>query len=136
MRGGRGRNPPPRQTWEVPKSPVLIGLKVCLKKSSSILLRKICLIHYLQFSFEKDVLSQVLKDFSVENLETTLSTILSKFSCKICLSPIINYWGSIFTLNQTWGGFCLVCVVPAFFLFLASFFLFLLVFSLKDTNNS
>ena len=46
-------------------------LEVYRKKSSSILLRKICSIHYLHFSFEKHVPSQVLKDFSVENLETT-----------------------------------------------------------------
>ena len=41
-------------------------LEVYRKKSSSILLRKICSIHYLHFSFEK-----ILKDFSVENLEST-----------------------------------------------------------------
>ena len=75
-------------------------LKVYRKKSSSILLRKICLIHhYLHFSFEKYVPSQVLKDFSVENLETTPSTFLSKFSSEIYLSRIINYWGSIFTFT-------------------------------------
>ena len=28
-------------------------------------------IHYLYFAFEKHIPSQVLKDFSVENLETT-----------------------------------------------------------------
>ena len=43
-------------------------LKVYRKKSSSIVQ---CSIHYLHFSFEKHVPSQVLKDFSVENLETT-----------------------------------------------------------------
>ena len=42
--------------------------KVYRKKSSSIVQ---CSIHYLHFSFEKHVPSQVLKDFSVENLETT-----------------------------------------------------------------
>ena len=40
-------------------------LKVYCKKYSSILLRKICSIHYLHFSFEKYVPAQVLKDFSV-----------------------------------------------------------------------
>ena len=50
------------------------------------------------FSFEKHVISQVLKDFSVENLETTPSTFPSKFSYEIYLHGIINYWGSIFTL--------------------------------------
>ena len=33
-----------------------------------------CSIHYLDFSFEKHIPFQVLKDFSVENLETTPST--------------------------------------------------------------
>ena len=78
----------------------------------------------MHFPFENHVLSKVLKDFSVENLETTLPTFLSKFSSKICLSAIINYWGSIFTLNWTWGAFSLVCVVSVFFFsfFLLSFF--------------
>ena len=40
-------------------------LKVYCKIYSSILLRKICSIHYLHFSFEKYVPAQVLKDFSV-----------------------------------------------------------------------
>ena len=61
-------------------------------------LKKICSINYLHFSFEKHVISQVLKDFSVENLETTPSTFPSKFSYEIYLHGIINYWGSIFTL--------------------------------------
>ena len=51
-------------------------LKVYFKRSSSILLIKKYSIHYLHFSFEKHVLSQVLKDFSVENLETTPGTFL------------------------------------------------------------
>ena len=38
--------------------------------------QKICSIHYLHFSFEKHVPFQVLKDFSVENLETIPSTLL------------------------------------------------------------
>ena len=46
--------------------------------------------HYLHFSFEKYVPSQILKDFSVENPETTPSTFLSKFSSEIYLSRIIN----------------------------------------------
>ena len=45
--------------------------------------------------------SQVLKNFSVENLETTPSTFTSKFSSKIYSSRIIYYWGSIFTLYLT-----------------------------------
>ena len=72
--------------------------KAYRKKSSAVLLRKDLQLIYLQFSFEKHVPSQVLKDFSVENLETTRSTFLSKFSSEIYLSRIINYWGSIFTL--------------------------------------
>ena len=32
---------------------------------------KICSIHYLDFAFEKHVSSQVFKDLSVENIETT-----------------------------------------------------------------
>ena len=58
-------------------------LKVCFKRSFSILLIKKYSIHYLHFSFEKHVLSQFLKDFSVENVETTPSSLLSKFSCEI-----------------------------------------------------
>ena len=95
---------------------------------------KICLIHYWHFSFEKHVLSQVLKDFSVENLETISSTFLSKFSCEIYLSWISNYWSSIFTLHLTGREFSLVCVLSIYFF--SSFFLFLLLFSLTDTNYS
>ena len=62
-------------------------LKVYRKKY----VQKICSIHYLHFSFEKDVPYQVLKDFSVENLETTPSTFLSKFFSEIFLSRVINY---------------------------------------------
>ena len=58
---------------------IIYILKVYCKNSSSTLLRKICSIHYLHFSFEKYVPSQVLKDFSMENLETTPSIFLSKF---------------------------------------------------------
>ena len=65
-------------------------LKFYSKKSFSILLREIRSIHhYLHFSFEKYVLSQVLNDISVVNLETTPSTFLSK-SSEIYLSRIIN----------------------------------------------
>ena len=58
-------------------------------------------MHYLHFSFERHVLSQVLKDFSVENLKTTPSTFVSNFFCEIYLSRIIKYWASIFTLYLT-----------------------------------
>ena len=99
-------------------------LKVYCTKSSSILLRK----KYVQFIICIFLLesmyppSQVMKDFSVENLETTPSTFLSKFSSDIYLSRINNYWGSIFTLYLTWGTFSLVCVLPVFFSFLLSSF--------------
>ena len=110
-------------------------LKVYLKKSCSILLRKKCSIHYLHFSFEKYAPSQVLKDSSVENVKTTPSTFLSKFSSEIYLSRIINYWGSVLhTSYLTWGALSLVCVLSVFFFFLSSFsFLFL---PLTDTNDS
>ena len=86
--------------------------------------KRICSIHYLHFSFEKYVLSQVLKDFSVENLETTPSTFLSKFSSEIYLSRVVNYKCTIFTLYQTWGAFSLVCVLFVFFSFFLLFFFF------------
>ena len=108
--------------------------KVYRKKSSSIVQ---CSIHYLHFSFEKHVPSQVLKDFSVEDLETIPRTFLSKFSSEIYLSRIINYWGSIFTSYLTWETFSLVCVLSAFFsFFIFVLFLFLPVFSLTDTSDS
>ena len=46
-------------------------LKVYHKKSSSILLKKHMFNSLLNFSFEKNVPSQILKDFAVQNLETT-----------------------------------------------------------------
>ena len=99
---------------------------------------KIFSAHYLHSSFENHVPFQVLEDFSVENLETTPSTFLSKFSSKIHLSRIINYWGSIFTLYLTWGAFSLVCILPVFFFYFFLLFLFLFhrYFFLTDTNVS
>ena len=84
----------------------------------------------MHFSFEKHVPSQVLKDFSVENLETTPSTSLSKFSFEVYLylSRIIDYCGSIFTLHLTSGVFSLVCVLSVFFSFFLSFFLFFFLY--------
>ena len=38
-----------------------------------------CSIHYLHFSFEKHVPSQILKDLFVENLETVPSIFVLKF---------------------------------------------------------
>ena len=49
-------------------------LQINRKKYSSILLRK-NMTHYLQFVFEKNGPSEVLKDFSAENLETTAKSI-------------------------------------------------------------
>ena len=98
---------------------------------------KKCSIHYLYFSFEKHVPSQVLKDFSVENLETTPCTFLSNFSSEIYLSRIIVYWDSIFTLYLTLGAFSLACVLSVFCFFLSSFFFLFCRYSLKtDTNHS
>ena len=101
-------------------------------------MRKDLQLIYLHFSFEKHVPSQVLKGFSVENLETTGSTFLSKFSSEIYLSRIINYWGSIFTLYLMWGAFSLVCVLSTFFFFLSLFFFFSFSVGifLTDTNDS
>ena len=48
---------------------VLIYISKFYRKKSSSIVQ--CSIHYLHFSFEKHVPSEVLKDFSVENLETT-----------------------------------------------------------------
>ena len=77
---------------------------------------------------------QVLKNFSVENFKTTLSTFFQKFFSEIYLSQIINYCCSIFKLYLTLKAFSLVCLLSAFFLV----FLFLLIFFnfLTDTNDS
>ena len=112
-------------------------LKLYCKNFSLIYWEKICSIHYLHFSFEKHVHSQVLKDFSVENLETTPSISLSKCSLKIYLSWIINNWSSIFTLYLMWGEFSLVCVLSVFFCFFLLCYLFLsFFFFLTDTSDS
>ena len=96
---------------------LFIYLKVYRKKSSSIVLRKIKYVHYLDFSFEKHVPSQVLIDSSDKSLQTALSAFLLKFSSEIYFSRIISYWGIIFTLYLTWGAFSLVIVLSAFSLF-------------------
>ena len=85
------------------------------------------------FFFEKHIPSQVMRDFSVQNLETTPRIFLSNFFCDIYLSRIVNYSDSVFTLHLTWGAFSLVCVPSVFFFFLSSFFS--AVFSLIDTNG-
>ena len=99
---------------------VLIYIWEIYRKKSTLINSLLCSIHYLYFSFEKHVPSQVLKDFSVENLETIPNTFLSKFSSKIFLSRIINYWGGIFTLYLMWG----TLVLSVFFSFFLSFFCF------------
>ena len=76
-----------------------------------------------------------LKDFSVENLETTHSTFLSKFSSEIYLSRIINYWGSIFTLYLKEEAFRFVCVPSTFLFFLLLFSFYINIF-LRDTYYS
>ena len=78
----------------------------------------------MHFSFEKHVRPQVLKDFSIENLETTPSTFLSNFFSEIYLYQITSYWGSVFTLYLTWGAFSLVCVLSVLFLSFFFFFFF------------
>ena len=82
-------------------------LKVYRKKSSSIVQ---CSIHYLHFSFKKHVPSQILKDFSVENLETTPRSIYLEL-----------------TLYITRRAFSWFVFYPYFFSF---YFSFLSVFSL------
>ena len=77
-----------------------------------------------EFSFEKHVLCQVLKDFSVENLETTACTFLSKFFYEIYLSQFIYHWRSNFTLYLVRGAISLVCVLSVFLPFFILFFLF------------
>ena len=91
--------------------------KIYHEKSSSILWTKNMFSSLLAFSFEKHVPFQILKDFSVENLETIPNTLLSKFCSEIYLSRIINYWDSIFTLYLTYGELSLVCVISVFFPF-------------------
>ena len=58
-------------------------LKACHQKSSSILLRKNIFLLKRMY---------LLKNFSVEKLETTPSTFLSTFSSEIYLSWINNYY--------------------------------------------
>ena len=104
-------------------------LKVCFKRSFSILLIKKYSIHYLHFSFEKHALSQFLKDFSVENLETTPNTFISKFSCEIYLSRIINYCGIYFymilNVRSAQFGLCSIRILFPFFFFSFSIGIFL-----------
>ena len=111
-------------------------LKVYFKRSFSILLIKKIFHSLLVFFFWRACTFSIFETFSVENLEITLSTFLSKFSFEIYLSRIIIYWGIIFTLCWTRGALSLVCVLSVFFFFLSSFFLFLSVFSLTGASDS
>ena len=98
---------------------VLISiLKVYHKKSSLILLRKNMFNSLLAFCFWKACTFSSFERFLCWK---------SRNYFQIYLSGIVNYWGSIFTLSITWGGFSLVCVPFVFFL---SFFLVLFSFSI------
>ena len=91
---------------------VLIYIFRFIEKKSSLIVQ--CSVHYLHFSFEKHLPSQVLQDFSVENLETTRRSIYLEL-----------------TLYITWGAFSWFVCYPYFFfffLFFHSFFLFYLYF--------
>ena len=50
---------------------LIYTLKIDRKNPLRFYEEKICSIHYLHFSFEKHVPSQVMKDFYDENVETT-----------------------------------------------------------------
>ena len=98
-------------------------LRFIIKNPLRFYWEKICSIHCLHFAFEKH---QVLKDFSLENLET---------------SPrygIINYWGSILTLYITWGTLVWFVFYPYFFLsfFLSCFFFFFYWYFPRQTLTS
>ena len=58
-------------------------LKAYRKKALRFCWKKICWINRLHFPLETHVPSQVFKDFSVENLETTTNTFFSNFSSEI-----------------------------------------------------
>ena len=81
--------------------------KVCRKNPLRFYWEKICSIHYLHFSFEKHVPSQVFKGFSVENLETTPSNFLSKFFS----------WDIISNVRSVQFGLCCNRIFFSFFFF-------------------
>ena len=61
------------------------------KKSYSIFWEKLCSIHYLHFSFEKHVPSQILKYIPVENLETTPTVFSQNLALRfICLKLLVT----------------------------------------------
>ena len=96
-------------------------LKIYLKKSSSILLRKNIFNSLFAFCFWKACTFSSFERFLC---------LKSRNYSQIYLSGIIIYWGSILTLYITWGEFSLVCILSVFFSFFLScfFFLFLSVF--------
>ena len=82
----------------------------------------------MHFSFEKHVPSQVLKDFSVENLETTPRSIY----LDLLIIGIVFWYYTQREVHSVW-----FVLYPYFFsFFLSSYFLFLPVFSLIETNDS
>ena len=87
----------------------------------------LCSTYYLDFSFENHLRSQVLKDFSVENIETTPENFLLKFQADIYFSQIFNC-GSIYTIYPQRGKRLVL------FFFSPYFFNFFLVVSLTNTN--
>ena len=101
--------------------------KVFRKTSSSFLLRNNMLNILLALFISKALPSQVLKDVSLENLETTPKTFPFKLPAEIYLSQVFNC-GSIYTIYPQWEK-CLVL-----FPFCTYFFLFLLLVSLTNTN--
>ena len=98
------------------------------KKSSSILLRKNLFNSLLAFFFWKAC--------TVSSFERSLCWKSRNYS-QIYLPRFINYWDSILILYTTSGAFSLVCFLSVFFSFFhSSYFLFLSVFSLIETNDS
>ena len=102
---------------------------------SSILLRKNMLNSILAFFFWKASTFSSFERFLCWKSRNYSKPFSLEISSDIHLSPIINYWGSIFMLYLTWRAFSVVCVLSTSFF---SFFLlfFLPVFSLTDTNDS
>ena len=107
--------------------------------------RKKILFHFIEKKYVQFVICIFLlksmyylmfwKFFSAENLKTTLSTSLSKFSSKIYLSRIFNYKFSILKLYLPRGALNLVCVLSTFFSFFFIFSFSISIF-LTDTNDS
>ena len=86
-----------------------------------------CGTYYLHCSFLKHVPSQVLKDFSVENLETALENFPLKYPSEIYFSQVFNC-RSICTIYPQRGKRLVL------FVFSPYFFPFFLVVSLTNTN--